>query len=257
MARRLPHRDEIFLRAGGEREAPRELVAIELLAGELLERRDDVAFELRGHVLAHLGRDAPLGLVGHVEHHDGAVVFLLQDLEPLHEREAARVREEQEIRRRELGAGRADVAALEHADVALDVGAHVLRVTGLLGLGDVAGRALPHAALEGVDLRQHREEIERPEQLGDVAGHERVDDLAAVPLRARELLEVLGNHPLLRLLALVFRLGLAHHAAPQSFTPSLNAPACSRITLNWPMFSENLKLVCGTPALRSAASSIG
>ena len=131
-------------------------------------------------------------LIGDVQHRDRAVVALAQELEPLQEREAARVREQQEVRLGELLARRPDVALQHHPDVALDVGADVLGVPGALGLGDVLARELAHPGLQRVDLRVHRERVEREHELGQVARHEGVHDLACpVLLRARELGEVL------------------------------------------------------------------
>ena len=124
--RRLQHGDQILL---GLRRFPHVLaqpVDVELDAGDALERRDHRLLQLLDHVVAHVRRDLAFALVRHVQHHGLAAVFVADQLEPLHEREAAGVREQQDVGLRQRLAGGADLAAHHHAEVGLHVGADVL-----------------------------------------------------------------------------------------------------------------------------------
>ena len=238
MLGRLPHVHEVVLGARRARQQFLEPVLVELLAGHFLQRRHHHFAQLAGDELALAGGDGAVGLVGHLQHHHRAAVFLLEQLEPLHEGEAAGVAEQQQVRRRQLLAGGADVALLEHADVALDVGADILGMALLLGFLDVVAGQLAHAALESVDLGEDRQEVQRPEQLGHVAGDEGVDHLAPALAGLRQRLEVLADHLLLHHHAFFFLYAGVHAATPQSLIESAKVPACSLITWTWPVFSE-------------------
>ncbi|MFO0982321.1 MAG: hypothetical protein U1E76_11390 [Planctomycetota bacterium] len=103
------------------------------LAGDALERRDHHFCELLDDVLAHRLCDVAGCLERHVQHGHRRMVALAQQLEPFHEREAARVRQQEQARIRQPLTGGSDVAGVEHAEVALHVGAHVLRMAEPLG----------------------------------------------------------------------------------------------------------------------------
>ena len=203
MPRGFEHEDEIVFGAGRLAQHRAETVFVVPPARDALEHGDHLVAELPDDVVAHRAGDRAVRLVRHVEHRDRAVVLLPQDLEPLHEREAPRVRQEQEARIGDELARGPDVPRFHHAEIALDVGADVLGMAELLGDGDVLSRLPAHRGLQGVDLGEDREEVERAQQLGEVAGDERVDVLLAGFGAAGEAGVVLGHHPLLPHLAVV------------------------------------------------------
>ena len=79
-----------------------QAVDVELDAGDPLELRDDLLLELLDHVFDHVRRDLAVRQIGRVEHDRFAVVLLAQQLEPLHEGEAAGVGQQQHVRVRQL-----------------------------------------------------------------------------------------------------------------------------------------------------------
>jgi hypothetical protein len=173
-----------------------------------------------------------------VQHHHRALVFLLQQLEPLHEGEAAGVAEQQQRGLGQALAGGADVALAHHADVALHVGAHVLGVANLLGLEHVVAALLAHGGLQRVDLRVHREQVEGPDELVQVAGNEGVDGLLARLVAVAQAVEVIGDHLLLQQHAALFDgFGSGVHACPHSLMESAKVPVCSLNTWYWLVFS--------------------
>lgn len=238
----LEHPDEVLLGAGRALEQLLQAILVVAPAGDLLQRRDHHLLELRHHVVPHLRGGPPLALVGHMQHGDRRVVLLPQDLEPLEEREAAGVAQEQQVRLRHPIAGGPDVAALHHPEVALDVGADVLRVAELLRPGDVVRGAPAHGRLQGVDLGQDRQHVEGQEQLREIAGHEGVCDLLPALPGLRQPGVVRRQHLLLADHARLLLDGVAH-ASLHSLMESAKVPACSRITWNCPPFSEYLKEV--------------
>ncbi len=260
MLRRLQHPHQVVLGAGRAGQHLAQPVLVVLPARDLLELGNYLIAQLLDHVLSHRVGDPPVGLVGHVQHGHRAVVLLAQDLEPLHEGEAAGVGQQQQVRLGQPLAGRADVARFHHAHVALDVGADVLGVPELLGQGDVLARLAAHRRLQRVDLRQHGQQVEAAQQLGQIARNEGVHRFLARVARAGQAREVLGDHVLLPQLAAVFHCGgvLAHASTPlHSLIESAKVPACSRITWNWPLFSEYLNAVQGIPARSTARITIG
>jgi hypothetical protein len=190
--------------------------------------------------------------------HGGLAVVLLPDqLEPLHEGEATGVGQEQQVGTGQGLAGRADLAAQHHAQVGLDIGAHVLGMAVALGVHDHLAGFLAHAVLQRVGLGQAAGEIEAHHQLVQVARHEGGRDLLAAVVRGGEFVVVAVDHFLLqqhRVLFLrrrdrLFR-GLRRrhlyggaHAALQSLIESAKVPACSRMGAIWPVFSAYLNAV--------------
>ena len=95
--RRLQHGDQILLGLGRFLHVLAQPVDVELDSGDALQRRDHRLLQLLDHVVAHVRRDLALALVRHVQHHALAAVLVANQLEPLHEGEAAGVREEQDV----------------------------------------------------------------------------------------------------------------------------------------------------------------
>ena len=129
---------------------------VELRAGDLLQRRDDVSLAAARPRTRASASGCAVVLVGHVEHRTGQSYssrsssnHFMKVKQPVYESSS-----------RSGGgstvAGRADVALLHHAEVALHVGADVLGVAGVLGLADVLGALAAHPRLQGVDLRGDR-----------------------------------------------------------------------------------------------------
>src|SRR5512135_3475449 len=127
---------------------------------------------------------------------------------------------------------------------------------GAFGLHDVITRELPHARLECVDLGQHRECVERTNQLHQVPGNECVDDGLAGLRCLLETREMVRDHLLLQQHRAVLQ-GFSHQVAPQSLIESANVPACSRNCWNWPVFSAYLNAMQGIPACSAPVRSIG
>ena len=111
-----------------------------------------------------------VGLVRHVQHGHRTLIFLAQKFEPLEKREASRVGEQKQIGIRKFLAGGTHVARLQHADVALHVGADILAVPVLLGFRNVVGGKLAHPGLKSIDLRQDRKKVEGAQQFGQIPG---------------------------------------------------------------------------------------
>jgi hypothetical protein len=119
-------------------------------------------------------------------------------LEPLHEGEAAGVAQQQHVGPRHRVAGGADLAAHHHAEVGLDVGADVLALAVALGVHDELAALLAHAVLQRIGLGQAAREVEAHQQLVQVARHEGGRDLAVVGARGGQLHVVLVDQLLLQ-----------------------------------------------------------
>ena len=168
----LQHAHQVILGHGRFLEIFAQPVDVELDAGDALELGDHLFLELLDHVFDHVLGDLAVAHVGRVQHDRLALVLLAQQLEPLHEGEAAGVGQQQHVRVGQLLAVGADVALRHHADVGLDVGADVLGVADLLRLEHVGAALPPQPALDGVDLGQIVEEVEAHDQLVEIARHE-------------------------------------------------------------------------------------
>ena len=168
----LQHAHQIVLGLGRFLQVFAQAVDVELDAGDALERRDHLFLELLDHVLDHVLGDLAVAHVGRVQHDRLALVLLAQQLEPLHEGEAAGVGEQQHVGIGKFLAVGREIALGHHADVGLHVGADVLRMADLLGFQHVAAADAAQAVLNGVDLRQIVQEVEAHQQFVEIAGHE-------------------------------------------------------------------------------------
>ncbi len=194
----LQHAHQVFLGLHRFLHVLAQPVDVELDARDALERGDHRLLELLDHVFAHVRRDVALALVGHVQHHGLAAVLVADQLEPLHEGEAAGVAEQQDVGPRHRVAGGADLAAHHHAQVGLHVGADVFALAVALGVHDHLAALLAHAVLQRIGLRQAAREVEAHQQLVQVAGHEGGRHLAVVGPRRGELHVVLVDQFLLQ-----------------------------------------------------------
>jgi hypothetical protein len=113
----------VALGAGREGEVLAQIVDVEAPAGQLLAQDDQLA-HLAHYVGEVGGIDRVVAPIGHVEHEQRRAVEFRQRLEPLHVGPAAAVVADQEVGWRQV-AHRRLVAAVQQADVVLDVAAHV------------------------------------------------------------------------------------------------------------------------------------
>src|SRR5690606_16684890 len=266
LLRRLQHGDEVVLGLLRLLHVLAQAIDVELHPRDLLEGRDHLLLQLPHHVLAHGRADLPVTLVGDVEHGGLAVVLLADELEPLHEGEAAGVGEEQHVGARQRIARRPLLALQHHPEVGLHVGAHVLGVAVALGVEHHLPRLLAHRVLQRVRLGEASREVEAHQELVQVARHERGGDLAAFLVRAGELRVVAVDELLLEQHRILFydvllwrglRCGGGRHAALQSLMESAKVPACSRMGAIWPVFSAYLNAVYGILCFARISWSIG
>ncbi len=182
----LQHANQIVLRLHRLLQVLAQPVDVELHAGDALELGDHLLLELLDHVLGHVLGDLAVAHVGRVQHDRLALVLLAQQLEPLHEGEAAGVGEQQHVGIGEFLAVRREVALRHHANVRLHVGADVLGVADLLGFKHEGAAGAAQPVLDGVDLGQIVDEAEAHDQLVEIARHESRRDLLAGLRRAGE-----------------------------------------------------------------------
>src|ERR1019366_2134271 len=208
------------------------------------------------------GFNASVGQVRHVQHGHRALILLAQKFEPLEKREASRVGEQQQVGIGEFYAGGTYVAQLQHTDIAFHIGADILAVPLLLRFRNEVGGKLAHARLQRVDLRQDREQIEGPQQFGQIAGNKRGDDSLSLFARPSQRIVVVADELLLQDHAPLFLHGrflhiVFGHASLHSRMESEKVPACSRMTANCPVSSEYLNWVWGMCSRSRAATSMG
>ena len=97
----LQHANQIVFGLGRLPQVFAQAVDVEFDAGDALKRRDDLFLELLDHVVDHVLGDLAVAHIGRMQHDGLALVLLAQQLEPLHEGEAAGVGEQQHVRIRQ------------------------------------------------------------------------------------------------------------------------------------------------------------
>jgi hypothetical protein len=198
MLGRLQHLDQVLLGLLRFAHVLSQAIDVELDAGDALQRRNHAVLDLLHHIVAHVRRDPAVALVGHVQHDHLAAVLLPDQLEPLHEREAAGVGKQQHVGFGQRFPGGANVAGEHHAEVGLDVGADVLRVAVALGVQDHLAGTLAQRVLQRVGFGQAAGEIEAHQQLVQVARHEGGGDFSPAVMRDRQVVVVAVDHLLLQ-----------------------------------------------------------